>query len=94
MLEARFKFTGLQVRLHFYYKETNFAKFLKTTILKDICERLLLNFTDSKSKKYRKNRDVSRADNQRRIQNPVKNLRWSFLQRTIYYLFHRVMNKP
>ena len=29
----------------------------------------------------RKNRDVSRDDNRRRIQNPVKHLRWSFLQK-------------
>ena len=55
----------------------------------------------------RKNRDVSRDDNGRRIQNPEKHLRWSFLQKqlpvfnswlflqnTSYYLFHRVMNMP
>ena len=29
----------------------------------------------------RKNRDVSRDDNQRRIQNPVKHLKWSILEK-------------
>ena len=29
----------------------------------------------------RKNRDVFRDDNQRRFQNPMKHLRWSFLQK-------------
>ena len=34
----------------------------------------------------RKNRDVFRDDNRRRIQNPVKHLRWSFLQNNRLYL--------
>ena len=33
------------------YFPVNIAKFLKTSILKDVCERLLLNFIDSKWKK-------------------------------------------
>ena len=51
------KFMGLQAgnvitkRLQHRYFPVNIAKFLKTSILKDICERRLLNFIDSKWKK-------------------------------------------
>ena len=59
MLESLInKFASLQYDLHFYYKgiptqvfRVNIAKYLKTSILKEICERLLLNFIDSKWKK-------------------------------------------
>ena len=52
------KFSGLQAanfitkRLQHRYFPVNIATFLKTSILKDICERLPLNFIDSKWKKY------------------------------------------
>ena len=58
----------------------NIAESLKTSILKETCERLLLNVIDSKWNN-RKNRDVFIDDNRRRIQNPVKYLRWSFSQK-------------
>ena len=58
MLEVLFdKFAGLQPgnfitkRLQHRLFPVNIAKFLKTSILKYICERLLLNFIDSKWKK-------------------------------------------
>ena len=93
MLESLFnKFAGLQADsfitkgLQHRCFSVKIAKFLKTSILKDICERLILNFIDSKwkrriqrkkqrSKKHGKNRDVFRDGNWRRIQNPVKHLR-------------------
>ena len=65
------KFTGLQAgifitkRVQHSCFAVNIAKFLKESILKDICERLLLNL----------------IDNRRRIQNPLKHLRQSFLRK-------------
>ena len=56
----------------------NIANFLRTFILKEICERLILKSIDSKWKKHRKNSYVFRDDNWRRIQNPLEHLRWSF----------------
>ena len=47
----------------------------------------------------RKNKDVSRDDNRRHIQKPVKHLRWSFLEKQLnvfnrwrfsYYLFKKL----
>ena len=83
-------------------RDSNIAKFLKASFLKDICERLVLNFIDSKWKKSRKI-----ETHPERNQNPVKYLRWRFLQKkltvlncwlflqnTSYYLFHRVTNMP
>ena len=46
LLESLFnKFAGLQTCCCFY---VNIAKSLKTSVLKDVCERLLLNLPDSK----------------------------------------------
>ena len=43
----------------------NIAKFLKTSILKGICERLLLNIIDSKWKKsWRKQRRIQRRESE------------------------------
>ena len=38
----------------------------------------------------RENRDVSRDDNWRRIQSPVKHLRWSFLQKELTVFIRRL----
>ena len=58
MLESLFnKFAGLQAgnfitkRLQHRCFPVNIAKFLKTSILEDVYERLLLNFIDSKWEK-------------------------------------------
>ena len=58
VLESLFnKFAGLQAgnftakRLQHRCFPVSIPKFWKTSILKDICERLLLNFIDSKWKK-------------------------------------------
>ena len=51
----------------------NMAIFLKTSILKGIYERPFLNSQGGRSD--RNNRDVSRDDNKRRIQTPVKHQR-------------------
>ena len=82
------KFIGLQVgnfiakRLQYRCFPVNNATFLKTSILNDICKRLILNLLTQSINNNRKNRDVFtvvlRDDNRRRIQNPVKHLRWCF----------------
>ena len=66
VLESFFnKFANLQPgnfitkRRQHSYVPVNIAKFLKTSILKDICERLLLNFIDSKWKKKKKKQTFS-----------------------------------
>ena len=98
VLESLFnKIPGLQVykcirkRLRHRCFHVNISEFLRTPILKDICERLLLNFVDSVEliteswTNNRKNRDacgkVFIDGNQRRIQNTLKHLIWSFLQK-------------
>ena len=85
MLESFFNnFAGLQAhnfitkRLQHRCFPVNIVKFLKTSILKDIFERLLLNLLIQSWRNNRKNRDVFRDDNRRRIQDTVKHLRWSF----------------
>ena len=82
MLEALFnKFADLQTgnfitkRLEHRCFPVNIAKFLKTPILKDIFERLLLNSVIQSGRNNRKNRDVSNDDNRRLIQDTVKQLR-------------------
>ena len=82
MLESLFnKFAGLQTgnfitkRLEHRCFPVNLAKFLKTPILKDIFERLLLNSVIQSGRNNRKNRDVSNDDNRRLIQDTVKQLR-------------------
>ena len=82
MLESLFnKFVGLQTgnfitkRLEHRCFPVNIAKFLKTPILKDIFERLLLNSVIQSGRNNRKNRDVSNDDNRRLIQDTVKQLR-------------------
>ena len=82
MLESLFnKFAGLQTgnfitkRLEHRCFPVNIAKFLKTPILKDIFERLLLNSVIQSGRNNRKNRDVSNDDNRRLIQDTVKQLR-------------------
>ena len=57
------------------------AMFLKTSILKDIYEHRFWTLLIQSGRNNTKNRDVSRDDNRRRIQNPVKHKRWSFLQK-------------
>ena len=88
VLESLFnKFASLQVgnfitkRLQHSCFPVSIAKFLKTYIVNDIFERLFWTLL-IQSGRYsnRKNRDLFRDDNRRRIQNPVKDLRWSFLQ--------------
>ena len=94
MLESLFnKFAGLQADsfitkgLQHSCFSVNIAKFLKTSILKDICEWFWTLLIQSgrdvfrEKRKYGKNRDVFRDGNRRRIQNPVKHLRWSFSQK-------------
>ena len=82
MLESLFnKFADLQTgnfitkRLEHRCFPVNIAKFLKTPILKDIFERLLLNSVIQSGRNNRKNRDVSNDDNRRLIQDTVKQLR-------------------
>ena len=82
MLEFLFnKFADLQTgnfitkRLEHRCFPVNIAKFLKTPILKDIFERLLLNSVIQSGRNNRKNRDVSNDDNRRLIQDTVKQLR-------------------
>ena len=74
------KFTGLQSgnfitkTLQHRCFPVNIVKFLKTSILKDICERLLPNFLIQNGRNNRKNRDLFRDDNRRRVQNSVKHV--------------------
>ena len=82
MLESLFnKFADLQTgnfitkRLEHRCFPVNIAKFLKTPILKDIFDGLLLNSVIQSGRNNRKNRDVSKDDNRRLIQDTVKQLR-------------------
>ena len=82
MLESLFnKFADLQTgnfitkRLEHRCFPVNIAKFLKTPILKDIFDGLLLNSVIQSGRNNRKNRDVSNDDNRRLIQDTVKQLR-------------------
>ena len=88
VLESLFnKFAGLQagnfITKRFQHRcfPVNIVKFLKTSILKDICERLLLNFLIQNGRNNRKNRDLFRDDNRRRVQNSVKHVSWNLLQK-------------
>ena len=81
MLESLFnKFAGLQAgnfitkRFQHRYFPVDIVKFLKTSILKDICELLLPNFLIQNGRNNRKNRDLFRDDNRRRVQNSVKHV--------------------
>ena len=86
--------TLVKKQLQHRFFPVNITKFLKTSILKDICERLLLNFIDSKPKKwYKKQRRIQRRWSKMYSSLTVIN-RWLFLQISSYYLFHRVMNMP
>ena len=60
-------------------RDSNTRVFLWT--LRYFCERPLLNFQSGRNN--RKNRDASRDDNRRRIENPVKHQRWRFLQKQL-----------
>ena len=81
MLESLFnKFAGLRAgnfitkRFQHRYFPVDIVKFLKTSILKDICELLLPNFLIQNGRNNRKNRDLFRDDNRRRVQNSVKHV--------------------
>ena len=106
ILIGKHRFSSRQL----YYKETptqcfpaNIAKFLRISILKNICERLLLIWLI----RNRLFRDVFTDDNQRVLFKFQWNIydeafvktvdlfnSWLFLQNTSYYLFHTVMNMP
>ena len=81
MLESLFnRLAGLQagnfITKRFQHRgfPVDMVKFLKTSILKDICERLLLNFLIQNVRNNRKNRDLFRDDNRRDVQNSVKHV--------------------